>query len=177
MKAGQIRPPSVSSSFQTRWEKRGKMRGRIEVGLGIVSAVVLVAGVAWVVPRQDVPIQFWSSPLRTVRVQDRQLRVVVVSYQTGLRDVPTLGGLDGALFLLDHTVPAGAGMGMDDVVMPLDVVFFGPDGQFIERFTMPLCEEETCPVFTPSTAWRAAIEGPAGSLAWVSDAAVLLLPD
>jgi len=64
-------------------------------------------------------------------------------------------------------------MGMDDVVIPLDVAFFAPDGRFIERFTMPVCDSEPCTAYVPSAPWQFAIEAPAGSLAWITDTMIL----
>ena len=138
-------------------------------------AIVVVVGVqaAWVVPRLDVPVRFWLSPLSTVSIDGRQLRLVNVGYADGLRNTPSLGALDGALFVLPETMSAGHGMGMDRVLIPLDVVFFDPAGRFVDRHTMALCTSGSCPGYYPRRAWQFAIEAPAGALAWMKEGSVL----
>jgi uncharacterized membrane protein (UPF0127 family) len=147
------------------------MRRPLRIGLAIVS-VGLILGAAWIGPRLDVPVEFWLSPVESVSVESRELRVVRVGYAQGLRDVPTLGGLDGALFVLD--APTRGGMGMFDTRIPLDVVFFGSNGHVVDRFTMPVCGSDECPTYIPSSEWQFAIEAPAGSLGWITDAGVLV---
>jgi len=139
-----------------------------------VTGGLVIWGVAWLVPRIGVPDRFWLSPRETVSVGGRELHVVRVGYATGLRQVPSLGGLDGALFALDRAASPDHGMGMDSTLMPLDVAFFDADGYFIERFTMPVCRAEECPTYTPSQPWQFAIEAPAGALGWISHGAVLV---
>ncbi len=152
---------------------RGKLR-TIAAGLALVAILVgLIAAGAWVAPRLDVPTEFWLAPIETVWVDGRQLRVVRVGYNQGLREVETLGGLDGALFVLDQVAGTDAGMGMFDTRIPLDVVFFDPAGRFITRYTMPVCESEDCPGFYPTRPWQFAIEAPAGDLSWIAGTATL----
>jgi uncharacterized membrane protein (UPF0127 family) len=142
-------------------------------GLAVVAVSFTVAIGSWVAPRLDVPTQFWLSPIETVSIEGRDLRVVRVRYAQGLRGISTLGGLDGALFALDEVASTQAGMGMFDTLIPLDVVFFDETGRFIDRQTMPVCLSENCPVFRPSRPWQFAIEAPAASLSWVPTDAVL----
>jgi uncharacterized membrane protein (UPF0127 family) len=143
-------------------------------GLTVAVAIGgLVAVGAWLVPRLDVPSQFWFSPMEAVSIDGRALRVVQVGYNQGLRTVETLGGLDGALFVLDHVADIESGMGMFDTRMALDVVFFDASGRFITRYTMPVCESEDCPAYYPARPWQFAIEAPAGSLSWIADSATL----
>lgn len=142
---------------------------RVLVGLGLAAVAVAAMAVVWLAPRTDVPTQFWLLPLDRVYVGDREIRVVRVDYGPGLRGVSSLGGLDAALFVLDGVASPGNGMGMDGVIIPLDVVFFAPDGRYVERFTMPICESEPCQGYVPPAPWQFALEGPAGSLAWVSE--------
>ena len=97
-----------------------------------------------------------------------------VNYEEGLREVESLGSLKGALFVLDRPASVESGIGMDDTVIPLDVIFFDPSGRFISRYTMPICEDENCPTFYPTRAWQSAIEGPAGTLSWVPEDAQLI---
>ena len=127
----------------------------------------------WVVPRLDAPPRFWGSEIETVEVGGRTLRLVRVDYQSGLRGVDSLGGLDGALFVLPRTMSTGHGMGMDRVLMPLDVAFFDPAGRFVDRQTMTLCDPGACPGYYPDGEWRFAIEAPAGELSWIDEGSVL----
>jgi uncharacterized membrane protein (UPF0127 family) len=140
----------------------------------LIAAVLVGVTASWVVPRLDVPIPFWLSPIETVAVGDRNLRVVRVTFAQGLRAVPTLGGLDAALFVLDSPAPTTAGMGMDEVLVPLDVVFFDRDGRFTDRFLMPTCATDACPAYFPTRPWQFAIEAPAGELEWIPDDALLV---
>ncbi|HEX5013750.1 MAG TPA: DUF192 domain-containing protein [Candidatus Limnocylindrales bacterium] len=140
-----------------------------------MAIVVLLADVVafWVVPRFDIPPEFWGSEIETVDVDARELRLVRVDYQDGLRNVASLGGLDGALFVLPRTMTTGHGMGMDRVLMPLDVVFFDAAGRFVDRHTMDLCEPGACPGYYPGGEWQFAIEAPAGALSWIGEGSVL----
>jgi len=138
-----------------------------------MAAVLLFGAGLWATGRLDVPPQFWASDIETVDVDGRQLRLVHVGYADGLRNTPSLGALDGALFVLPETMSAGHGMGMDRVLIPLDVAFFDPAGQFIDRHTMALCTSGSCPGYYPRRAWQFAIEAPAGALAWMKEGSVL----
>ena len=146
---------------------------RVAAGIGLAAVAIVVLGLLWVAPRVGVPTEFWFSPIETVTVDGRELRVVRVDYAQGLRGVRSLGNLDGALFALDQVAPTDAGMGMDDTLMPLDVVFFDPDGRFIVRHTMPVCHSTDCSVFFSNRPWQFAIEAPAESLAWMPATAAL----
>ncbi|HET9346267.1 MAG TPA: DUF192 domain-containing protein [Candidatus Limnocylindrales bacterium] len=137
--------------------------------------VLVAVTVTWVVPRLDVPVQFWASPLRVVTVDGRELRVIEVEYASGLRHVDSLGGLDGALFRFDQPLSTGKGMGMAGTLMDLDVVFFDPEGRAIDRHTMTVCVTQDCPGYYPSRPWQYAIEAPAGALEWVKPGAQLEL--
>lgn len=144
--------------------------------LGTILLATLVAAIgsgSWLIPRLGTPASFWFAPIETVFVAGKPLRLVRVEYGQGLRDVPTLGNLDGAIFVFDHALSAENGMGMDAVLMPLDVAFFDPDGHLIDQFTMPLCTDDPCDGAVPSREWQFAIEAPAGSLGWLPDGAHL----
>lgn len=146
----------------------------IAAGLAVAAILVgLIAAGTWVAHRLDVPTAFWLSPIETVSIDGRRLRVVRVSYNQGLREVETLRGLDGALFLLDHVAGTDAGMGMFDTRMPLDVVFFDSAGPFTTRYTMPVRESEDCPIFYPTRPWQFAVEAPANDLSWIAETATL----
>jgi uncharacterized membrane protein (UPF0127 family) len=136
--------------------------------------VLVVVVVTWVVPRLDVPVRFWASPIRVVTVDGRELRLVEVEYASGLRHTDSLGGLDGALFRFDQPLSTGKGMGMAGTLMDLDVVFFDPDGRAIDRHTMTVCTTQNCPGYYPSRPWQYAIEAPAGALEWIEAGAVLV---
>jgi hypothetical protein len=127
-------------------------RGRVRlIAAGLAAAAILggliAAGVS-VAPRLDVPTAFWPSQIETVAIDGRPLRVVRVGYNQGLREVETLGGLDGALFVLDHVADTDAGMGTFDTRMPLGVAFFDAAGRFITAIPRPCASRRTVP---PST--------------------------
>ena len=141
----------------------------------MAAVVLILVVVTWVVPRLDVPVRFWGSPIRVVTVDGRELRVVEVEYASGLRHTDSLGGLDGALFRFDQPLSTGKGMGMAGTLMDLDVVFFDPDRRAIDRHTMTVCTTQDCPGYYPSRPWQYAIEAPAGALEWVEEGAQLEL--
>jgi len=149
------------------------MRSRVLLLIGAAIAALVVSG--WASPRVGVPFRFWLSAVRTVTVGDRDLRLVEVTYAQGLRGVEALGSLDGALFVLHAPAGANAGMGMDDVLMPLDVVFFDASGRVVGRATMARCQVGNCRGYFPTAPWQFAIEAPAGSLSWVTDKSGLSL--
>jgi uncharacterized membrane protein (UPF0127 family) len=153
---------------------RDERSRRVQGAIAIVAVVVSAIGVvAWVAPRLEVPARFWLAPVSTVRVDDRELRVVEVDYASGLRGVDSLGGLDGALFVLPQVMSEGHGMGMRGTLIDLDVAFFDPDGRFVGRHTMAVCETQVCPAYRPTAPWQFAIEAPAGALAWIGEGSVL----
>jgi hypothetical protein len=55
----------------------------------VAVIVVLAVGIAlvWGGPRLGIPSRFWLSPIESVSVDDRELRVVRVGYAQGLREV------------------------------------------------------------------------------------------
>jgi uncharacterized membrane protein (UPF0127 family) len=141
----------------------------------VLVAVVCLAAVIgmWLAQRRGIPSEFWFSPIEVVRIDGHELRVARVGYAQGLREVVSLGELDGALFVLDTPAPSTAGMGMHDTLMPLDVAFFDARGRFVNRYTMPVCQSDDCPTFYPHREWQFAVEAPAGTLGWITDSVVL----
>jgi uncharacterized membrane protein (UPF0127 family) len=147
---------------------------RLIVATALVVVGGLIAAFALVVsPWLGVPARFWFAPIEAVSIDGRDLRVVRVDYGQGLREVESLGDLDGALFVRSRVAGTDEGMGMEGARMSLDVVFFDADGVFIDRYTMPVCEVEACEDFYPGRPWKYAIEAPAGSLVWISASALL----
>jgi uncharacterized membrane protein (UPF0127 family) len=142
------------------------------VGSGLVL-VVAAAGV-WLVPRLGVPTRFWSSPIETVRVGERSLRVVVSQDDArGLMGVDDLGVLDGMLFAFPKPLTAPDGMWMRNVPIPLDVAFFDASAHLIEVQTMVTCSA-TCPIYPPSRPAAFAIEGRAGGLGGLTAGSTLV---
>lgn len=125
----------------------------------------------------DVPSEFRSSRIETVRVGGRELRVVVTDTpEVGLMGVSTLGSLDGMLFDFPNLLQAPSGMWMHDVPIPLDVAFFDSSGALIGVTRMATCPGGSCPIYTPGAPARWAIEAPAGRLGWIPSGARLMLP-
>ncbi len=76
-------------------------------------------------------------------------------------------------------VPEGSGMlfvfpsdhhgafWMRDTLVPLDIAFARADGTIAAVLTMPVCEEDPCPLHHPGATYRVALEVPAGWFAAV----------
>jgi uncharacterized membrane protein (UPF0127 family) len=99
---------------------------------------VTVGGEAWAVALADTP---------ALRSQ-------------GLMGVIDLGGLDGMLF--SWPGDTASGFWMKDTLIPLDVAFFSVDGSLVDLLSMVPCEEDPCPSYRSSGAYRFALEAPLG---------------
>ncbi len=91
----------------------------------------------------------------------------------GLMNVADLQDLDGMLFVFDS--PTDTGFWMKDVLLPLDIAFFGEDLTFVDSFTMPLCAVEDCPTFPPAGPFQYGVETLESGFAGISPAATLIL--
>lgn len=91
----------------------------------------------------------------------------------GLMNVADLEDLDGMLFVFDS--PTTTGFWMEDVILPLDIAFFGEDLTLVDSFTMPLCTVEDCPTFPPDGPFQYAVETLEAEFAGISPAATLIL--
>jgi uncharacterized protein len=63
------------------------------------------------------------------------------------------------LFPADTT----AAFWMKDTLVPLQIAFAAADGRVVSLFEMTPCRADPCPVYTPTAAYRYAIELPAGA--------------
>ncbi len=85
--------------------------------------------------------------------------------QQGLMNVIDLGSLDGMLFVFE--AEREGGFWMKDTLLPLEIAFFRDDGSLVDVLAMEPCAADPCPVYTPSGAYRYAVEavpGPLGAL-------------
>ncbi len=133
----------------------------------LAIAAVVLAGCAGELP----PVA--ELPRAEVRVAGRLLETAVAdtpaSRARGLRG-QELGQLDGLLFRFD--LPAAAGFTMAGVDRPLDVVLielYGRELVVADRLTMEPCAGQlaACPVYGAGQLIVAAIEAPAGELAFI----------
>lgn len=108
--------------------------------------------------------------LTTVTIGSLELMVAVAdtpaARSRGLSGTADLGPLDGMLFAYQE--PVDGGFFMRGVAMALDIAFVGADGRVLSVLTMPLCPEDPCPTYAPSSPYRWAIETPAGGLSGVA---------
>lgn len=82
----------------------------------------------------------------------------------GLMGVRSLGKYGGEVFLFDGPQSTG-GFWMKDTVIPLSIVFWGPDGTIYAAFDMQPCTSDTCKVYAPGGAYVGAIEMNQGAFA------------
>ena len=83
----------------------------------------------------------------SVRVDDTEIGVLIADEseerRQGLKEVTEVPeGADGMLFT--YASPTFVTYGMLDVVLPLDIWFFGPDGALIGSGEMAPCAAEPC---------------------------------
>lgn len=156
-----------------------RVQGARPVGqVRVVSLVVLVLLVAGAcagpdatltpeVPALHPEVDVWPASVVTIAPDlDRAVRVDVRVADTlerrgrGLMQVPELPEGSGMLFVFpsDHD---GA-FWMHDTLVPLDIAFVRADGTIAAVLTMPLCDEDPCPLHHPGVTYRVALEVPAG---------------
>jgi hypothetical protein len=108
--------------------------------------------------------------LTTVTIGSLELMVAIAdtpdARARGLSGTADLGPLDGMLFVYQD--PVDTGFFMRGVAMALDIAFVDADGRVLSVLTMPLCPEDPCPIYAPSSPYRWAIETPAGGLSGVA---------
>ena len=128
-----------------------------------------------VVDRGDVADDFALAEI-TVAGEDWLVAVARTPPQRaqGLMSVTDLGDLDGMLFVFEGT--SGGGFWMKDTLLPLEVAFFSAGGILVDVLAMVPCEEDPCPVYTPSGSYRFALEALPGPLAALPEGALLLAP-
>jgi uncharacterized membrane protein (UPF0127 family) len=153
----------------------------VAVGLAVAGAVVVVAGVVWLVrddgqqakPRLVLRPTPASAPFdglteTQLAVGGRCLRVVVADDETeraqGLRQRSDLGTYDGMLFVFD--APTQAAFTMSTVPVPLDIGFYAADGTPVSRRHMKPCAhaEAECPVYEAGARFVYALETLGGRL-------------
>ena len=91
----------------------------------------------------------------------------------GLMNVADLGDLDGMLFVWEE--PGSSGFWMKDVILPLDIAFFGEDLALVDTFTMPLCTTDDCPSYSAAGQFKYALEVVADTFTDLTPEATLTL--
>jgi hypothetical protein len=99
-----------------------------------------------------------------IAVGDTTLTVLVADTATkrqqGLRDIETLDGYDGMLFVFEETRPATFGMG--DTLVPLDIWWFDAEGVLLGGTEMSPCPDDPCVSYASPAPIMWALETPAG---------------
>jgi len=95
------------------------------------------------------------------------------AHRRGLMDVADLQDLDGMLFAWEE--PTSTSFWMKDVILPLDIVFFGEDRSLVDYFTMPLCTTDDCPSYPAAGSFMYAVEMPAATFSGLTPDAMLVL--
>jgi uncharacterized membrane protein (UPF0127 family) len=91
----------------------------------------------------------------------------------GLMGVTDFGDVDGMLFLFEGE--SSGGFWMKDTLLPLDIAFFTADGVLVDVLSMVPCEEDPCPIYTPSGSYLFALETLPGRFDEVPEELTLVL--
>lgn len=67
---------------------------------------------------------------------------------------------DGMLFVFGR--PTSTGFWMKNTLVPLTIVFFNANGERVRRLSMTPCRTAACPIYSPDSLYRFALELPAG---------------
>lgn len=112
---------------------------------GFPTVEILVGGERWMVAMADDP----------------------ASRARGLMGVADLGDVRGMLFVFE--TDGTAAFWMKDTPMALDAALFAADGSLVDLLRMEPCPGDPCPVYRPASAYRYALEAPAGGFAGIGD--------
>lgn len=80
--------------------------------------------------------------------------------QIGLQNREKLNPDSGMLFIFDQ--PDVQTFWMKDTIIPLDILFFGPQGNYLGGGTMVPCEADPCPTYSSAEGVSLALEVAAG---------------
>jgi uncharacterized membrane protein (UPF0127 family) len=104
--------------------------------------------------------------IQQIRIDSTALLVAVADTadlrRQGLMNLEDLGDLDGMLFVFQQD--SSGGFWMKNTLIPLDIAFFAADGTFVDGFEMQPCTTNDCPSYTPTGAYRYAVEVPLGDM-------------
>jgi uncharacterized membrane protein (UPF0127 family) len=102
---------------------------------------------------------------------------VLLAGPDGMRGLPDFDGADGMLFDFREAVdPSAVVFVMDGVAFPLDIAWFGVDGEPVGMTTMAVCPAKPCPTYAADAPYRWAIEAPVGAFAGLDPDARLGVP-
>jgi uncharacterized protein len=79
--------------------------------------------------------------------------------------VTDLGGRDGMAFVYEQ--PRTTSFTMRNTLLPLTIVFYGPDGGYLDAFDMEPCTAEPCTSYPTPEGFTVAVEVPQGGAAEV----------
>jgi uncharacterized membrane protein (UPF0127 family) len=130
-----------------------------------------------------IPSQLEGFATRSISIIDDDITYVLTvavadtdaKRQQGLMNVADLGDLDGMLFLWQE--PTTTSFWMKDTLLPLDIAFFDEAHALVDNFTMPPCQEATCPSYPAAGAYLNAVEVPESGFAALTAAARLILEE
>jgi len=125
------------------------------------------------------PPQIDTYRVKQVEVGDREMTLAIADNPSlrrqGLQGVTDLEDLDGMLFFWRHD---GDAFWMKDTLIPLDIVWFNPNGTYKGRASMEPCAADPCPTYQPDDLeFRYAIEAPAGALDWITQDTTIVYVD
>jgi uncharacterized membrane protein (UPF0127 family) len=80
----------------------------------------------------------------------------------GLMGVTDLAPADGMVFR--YAEPTTTAFTMRNTLIPLSIVFYGPDTNYLDAFEMVPCEAEPCPTYPTPEGFTLAVEVPSGDL-------------
>lgn len=80
----------------------------------------------------------------------------------GLMFVTDLGPADAMAFR--YPQPHSGSFWMKNTLLPLSIVFYSPDGVFMEAFDMAPCTSDPCPSYRTPSGFLVAVEVPQGAL-------------
>lgn len=186
---GTERPPAVDAAPVSISSSKSWTTRSVVIMFGsVAAALVLLVGACSSAPIQtatsttemvSVPPQIADYDVQHVQVGDRRMLLAIADSPAlrsqGLQGVSDLEDLDGMLFFWRHD---GDSFWMEDTLIPLDVVWFNPDGTYKDRASMVPCTADPCPTYAPGDFdFRYAIEAPPGTLSWITESTVITYSD
>lgn len=112
------------------------------------------------------PSEGFDTATITLSSGDQQIRMPVwvadepPLRQRGLMERTSLPADAGMLFVFEE--PTEGGFWMKDTLIPLSIAFIHDDGRILETLDMQPCDADPCPIYTPGSTYRYALEANLG---------------